>query len=603
MLRRRCRCGRNKPLRRRRRCSSRHGAPPLQLHCTASAQGSGHGRGASAGGDKGSSPTTWRCEEDLRGPGSSCSVFVGDATINERSTGTRGGRRKERAPRLAGQTGALLARRLRACHHAFGRSGKLVSPAWSQLSARRGSAAPTVPACLHPAWCRHRRPAGLSYRQSAAAKMFSMQQAELATLPVVGATPRRLAGGSARLVPAHTKRSNVRVSIWHAAMRFCGSGCGSGGGTGGRFCQRPCWLLIDQRRVFSVQITAHAAPESSSNGISSSNGGAAAAGEASISAAAPASAAAALAAAAAATSASASASDCWDHEEDYDVIVVGAGHAGCEAALAAARLGAKTLLLTLNLDRIAWQPCNPAVGGPAKSQLVHEVDALGGEIGKMADSWWVQQRAGWGGGRGDGRCSRVGLPWWRAGAWWGAAGGGGGHRQSAPSVPLPPACISIACPPVAPPATRRSLLPPRPAPPAAAATSKSGCSTAARAPLCGRCARRPTSWSMQRSCGRCWRRRPTCTSARVSTRRSCWLLGWREGGGRPERRSGQCCSRCAGRGLRSAPLQQRGREGREGGVALAVGAGPASHASLPPSCCLQAWSHPSRLAPTTTFVG
>ncbi|GMP26654.1 hypothetical protein CsSME_00003006 [Camellia sinensis var. sinensis] len=70
----------------------------------------------------------------------------------------------------------------------------------------------------------------------------------------------------------------------------------------------------------------------------------------------------------------------------------GGGHAGCEAALASARLGAKTLLLTLNIDRIAWQPCNPAVGGPAKSQLVHEVDALGGEIGKVADRCYLQKR-------------------------------------------------------------------------------------------------------------------------------------------------------------------------------------------------------------------
>ncbi|XGV88019.1 MAG: tRNA uridine-5-carboxymethylaminomethyl(34) synthesis enzyme MnmG [Limnothrix sp. BL-A-16] len=81
-----------------------------------------------------------------------------------------------------------------------------------------------------------------------------------------------------------------------------------------------------------------------------------------------------------------------DFQDDFDVIVVGAGHAGCEAALAAARLGCQTLLITLNLDKIAWQPCNPAVGGPAKSQLVHEADALGGEIGKIADRTYLQKR-------------------------------------------------------------------------------------------------------------------------------------------------------------------------------------------------------------------
>ena len=76
----------------------------------------------------------------------------------------------------------------------------------------------------------------------------------------------------------------------------------------------------------------------------------------------------------------------------YDVVVVGAGHAGCEAALAAARLQKKTLLVTLSLDAIANMPCNPAIGGTGKSQLVKEIDALGGEMGVCADRCMIQSR-------------------------------------------------------------------------------------------------------------------------------------------------------------------------------------------------------------------
>ena len=76
----------------------------------------------------------------------------------------------------------------------------------------------------------------------------------------------------------------------------------------------------------------------------------------------------------------------------YDVIVVGAGHAGCEAALASARMGQKTLLLTISLDMVAFMPCNPSVGGPAKGTVVREVDALGGQMGKNIDATYIQMR-------------------------------------------------------------------------------------------------------------------------------------------------------------------------------------------------------------------
>ena len=80
------------------------------------------------------------------------------------------------------------------------------------------------------------------------------------------------------------------------------------------------------------------------------------------------------------------------HHSPYDVLVVGAGHAGCEAALAASRMGAKTLLVTISLESIAQMSCNPAIGGIGKGHLVKEIDALGGEMGKAADATGIQFR-------------------------------------------------------------------------------------------------------------------------------------------------------------------------------------------------------------------
>ena len=76
----------------------------------------------------------------------------------------------------------------------------------------------------------------------------------------------------------------------------------------------------------------------------------------------------------------------------YDVIVIGAGHAGCEAGIASAKMGAKTLMLTLNLDMIAFMPCNPSLGGPAKGIVIREIDALGGVMGKVIDKTYIQMR-------------------------------------------------------------------------------------------------------------------------------------------------------------------------------------------------------------------
>src|SRR5438309_10064428 len=77
---------------------------------------------------------------------------------------------------------------------------------------------------------------------------------------------------------------------------------------------------------------------------------------------------------------------------EYDVVVVGAGHAGVEAALSAARLGLRAALLTMNADTVAQMSCNPAIGGVAKGQIVREIDALGGDMGKVIDATGIQFR-------------------------------------------------------------------------------------------------------------------------------------------------------------------------------------------------------------------